>query len=204
MEGEFLGLDNINDTEKRHLYDILNAYAVVRNYLSILGIRADEQKLAGVVGMLVERGTNIDTGLRIGYMFTADLSKRQDFFEKLDWSKLSVISNSMVRMKEKLLKIKTINPGLKLLIFFRFADWTKIALGLAQFGLYLLIFLSVLYVLVATQWGRDLTWEFLNVYGWIVKMILIVFLVIGLVVIVSMVSFMYLENKNIKKEEDNA
>jgi|GEM_PF-3338854 len=204
MEGKFLGLGNISDTEKRYLYDILDSYVVIKNYLLSLGIKADEQKLAGVLGMLVERGSNVDIGLQIGYMFGASLSKRQDYFEKLDWSKLSSVSASLVTVKDKLLKIKAVNPGLKMLLFFRYANWTRMALGLAKFGLYLLVFLSILYILVATQWGRDLTWEFLNVYGWIIKLILIVFLVIGLVVIVSMVSFMYLENKNIKKEEDDA
>jgi hypothetical protein len=203
MQDEFLGLTNLSDDKKRQLFDVLNSYNVIRNYLrDNLGIKVDEKKMAGVVGVLVERSTDLDMGFKMGYNFSRNLFERQDYFEKVDWNKMPAVTAGMMAVTGKVLKINGVNLGLKMLIWLRFADWTKVMVNLAMFGLYILIFFALLYGLVATQWGRDLTWEFLNVYGWVIKLILIIFLVIGLVVIVSMVSFMYLENKKIKEEKN--
>lgn len=196
MTEKYLGLSQLSDEEKKNLFEILDNYTVIKNYLlTKLGLKVAEKKLSGVVGMLAEKGTEIDLGMLIGYYFSADLVVRQDWFEQFDWSKLGQISRRMSAVRTKILQIQSINWGMRILIVLRFADWSRWLLMIAKSGLSILIFFTLLYGLVATQWGRDLSWEFLNIYGWIVRLILIVFLIIALVVIVGMVSFMYLENR---------
>lgn len=200
-EFEFLGLKNLDNSQKLKVFNIINNYNLLLFFLrKRLGLVFADKNLSVVLGILAARDDYSDLAINLGYFFWGnDLELRNDFLDGFDWSKLDLAEKSLEKQMSQVMKISQTGWWIKWYVALRTMDWIKLIFIFAKWFLAGFVLASILYFLVATGWGRDLSWKLLDLYGVIVKMLMVILLVVALVVIVVMVSFMYLEKNSTKK-----
>ncbi|MBU0647925.1 hypothetical protein KJ855_01980 [Patescibacteria group bacterium] len=199
---DFLGVMKIGSEQKKLLFEVYYLYQLINGFLKQkAGLWYDDRNLAGVLGVLAHRNDNIDMAVVLGWFLkNGQMDETQDFFESFDFGKLESVAKDFNNVAGEVLAKPNVNFLTWLLVWLRYSDWRRIILGLAKYLLFIFIFFSLLYVLVATDLGRDVAWKVLEVYGVVVKYLLIILSIVALVVIVGIVSFMYFEGK-MKKEK---
>lgn len=198
-ENAFMGVLKLPDEQKKYLLEILYSYLFLLNiFKNKKGLIFDEDKMSGVAGMLFYTNDYIDWGVRIGYMLLRGSYEEQlEFFEDFELNGLPKIA---AEMKNLVIKVNDQKEGwlVRGAVWLRFHSWVGTLLSFASWFLYIFVFLSLLYVLVATDWGRSLAWSFLDVYGAMIRVLMYVMMGIAFILIIGFVSFMYLENKTKK------
>ena len=200
ITSEFMGLRKLKDSQKINLFNIVNNYQSILFFLkNKMGLFFADWYLSGVLGVLAFRSEKIEKSVHLANLILDnDNTKRNDYFENFDWTKISEIDLEFEKAYQNILKLNTIQWWTKIYIGARYSDWGKIVFGFAKWFLIVFLLFSLLYFLVATEWGRDLSWRLLDVYGYIARIMMILLLVVALIVIVVLVSFMYFERKNNK------
>lgn len=192
----FMGVLKMTDEQKKYLLEIIYSYLFVYDILTRKKkLVFDEAYMSGVVGMLHYTNENLDWGMRIGnVMVRGEHEEIVEFFEELDLRALPKIASEM---KNIILKVNAEPESMmgRMAVWLRFHSWAGTLLSFTSWFLYIFIFLSILYVLVATDWGRSLAWSFLDVYGAIIRMLMYILMGVAFVLIIAFVSFMYLESK---------
>ncbi len=200
IESKYLGLRKLSDSQKVSLFNLVNNYQSILFYLkNKMGLFFADWYLDGVLGYLTFRNEKIEKAVHLAYLFlNQNDSRREMFLEEFDWEKVKEIDDEFEKAYQDLLKINVVQWWSKIYIGIRYSAWGKIIYNFAKWFLTIFLLFSLLYFLVATEWGRELSWRLLDVYGYFAKMLMILLLVVALIVIVVLVSFMYLERKNNK------
>ncbi|HPN67101.1 MAG TPA: hypothetical protein PLZ62_00395 [bacterium] len=193
---EFLSWEDLSSEQKRLLFEVIEHYLTINYCLrKILALSFADFYLAKVIGAVLWRTDILETGCSLGrWLISDDVVLRSQYAESFDWQELPTVAHELDRAKKELREINAISWWYRLYINFIYRDWGKTVLGFAKSFLYVFLFLSLIYVLIATDFGRGLSWEFLGVYGVIVKILMGLLLVVALVTIVILVSFMYFES----------
>ncbi len=199
-KSNFLGLSNLDKLQKTKVYDIADTYRLLIKYLKErIKLKFAEKNLGYVLGVLSARNEYTDMAIEMAYYYWNWSVSREDFWEDFDWGKLDHMEKSLQSEMAKVFKIGQVSIWLKFYIGLTCLDWNRIVFSFAKYFAIGFVFVSVLYFLVATDWGRDLSWQLLDLYGVVAKFLMVVLLVIALIVIVVMVSFMYFERKSSNK-----
>jgi hypothetical protein len=199
---EFLGLAKLENQRKQQLFDLLYYYLLMRSQLrDKLGLAFRPSQLSGVVGLLAKRTSQLDRAAELGELLCSRPAiEWTDWLEEFDFNSLDGLVADAQACWEELAKVSAVSWWIKMLVWVRYGDWRRFIYAVAKLVLAVFVFLSLLYILVATDWGRNWAWSFLDVYSVVVRWLLIVLLVVALVLIVGFVSFMYFEGKAKKKQ----
>ena len=196
----FTGLDKLPVEYKTSLFDILSSYLFIRKYLkNEVGVFFSEKRIAQVIGMVGFVNPEIEKGCKLSrVLLYGSWNNWLDYFDSFYWTEIKSVAEKMKKVKMEISKKGTAGFFIKVMCWIRFGDKKRILFQLGQWVLYIFLFLTILYFLVATDFGRDMAWRFLDWYGLIIKVLLVVLLVVGIVLITGIVSFMYLESKGKK------
>ena len=198
---QYLGLMGLEANCKKQLFELIYLYRLWEEYLvKIKGLRFQIGYLPVVGGLVLRNNQDIEDGCVLARLLISATSEEQvDFLENFDLNRLAKMVTEFKKLLADIPDYDWAGWGLKIFVLVRYGDWRKSLFTLVYWFLFLFIFGSVLYFLVATDTGRDLAWQFLDVYSFIIKVLMILILIIALVFILAIVSFMYFEGRNKKK-----
>lgn len=196
-EHVFLGLVNLPANHKAALFELVYYYQFIFKYLVYeRGLKFDERKMSGVVGTLAERNDYIDEACYLARLIiSGKFDEQLDFFENFDFSSLNKLVSEMKKVAGEINSGKDLNWLLRAFIWLRFSDWRSNLFVFARWFLSVFLFFSILYFLVTNDLGRQIAWDFLDVYGVVVRFLMMLLLIVAAVLIVGIVSFMYFEGK---------
>lgn len=197
----YLGLMGFADKHKKQLFEILYLCRLWEEYLvCIKDLKFKRENLALVGGMIAKVNSDIQFACTVSSVLLYQSSEEQvEFFENIDLEKLSKAVNEMRNLVGKIPNYNKASWWLKMVVWIRYGDWKRILFQIVYGFFFLFVFGAVLYFFIANDFGRDLAWKFLDIYGVAVKFLMIFLLILATIVIVASVSFMYFESKNKKK-----
>jgi hypothetical protein len=197
---EFLGWDKLTVKQKEMLFDIVESYLTIKYCLrTILKLNFANNQIADVLGVVMWRTEMLEKGCDLAAMLlNHDITVRSEYIDNFGWNDLREITDEMEKAKKSIREINGLSWWYRFYIGLRYRDWKNGIFAFAKFFLNVFLFLSLIYVLIATDFGRNLSWEFLGVYSVIVKVLMAILLGVALIIIVILVSFMYFESKKKK------
>jgi len=196
----YLGLMGLGDKQKKQLFEIVYLYRLWEEYLiSIKGLKFKRENVALVGGMVLKTNSEIELACRLASILLYRSSEEQiDFFENLDLERLTKAVTEMKKLVAAIPDYDRAGWWLKVIVWLRYGEWKKILFWLIYVFLFIFSFGSILYFFIATDFGRDLAWKFLDVYGVVVRFMMILLLILATIMIVAVVCFMYFESKSKK------
>lgn len=194
---KYLGLMGFSDKQKKQLFEIIYLCRLWEEYLAhIKGLRFRRENLALVGGMVIKVNSDIQFACDLFLMLLYRTAEEQvDFFENIDLERLPKAVGEMRNLVANIPNYERASWWMKILTWFKYGDWKKVLFWIIYVFFFLFVFGSVLYFFIANDYGRDLAWKFLDIYGVAVKFLLIFLLILATIVIVASVSFMYFESK---------